>query len=576
MRKYLWLLILCSTAVLVATAASIAVPRDLFSDTWTATDALGRTLPGSKECGPPRAGKFVGIFYFLWLGQHGTGGPYDISKILAADPTNPKWGPETAFHHWGEAELGYYVSDDEYAIRKHARMLSEAGVDTLIFDASNDNGYLSVVTKLCETYTAMRAAGEPTPQICFLTRSDRMISTLYDEFYSKNRFPSLWFRWKGKPLVLGTPSKRPEINDFFAIRESWAWAAGDWFKDGHDKWTWLDYYPQTPGWHEKGKPEEVSVCVAQHPTTNIGRSYHNGVEPQPTDQRPAEGLCFAEQWQSALKTDPEFIFITSWNEWAAQRFLSQGQDTLAGRVLPKGETFFVDTYTEEYSRDIEPMRGGHTDNYYYQMIAGIRKFKGVRAAQPASKPKTIKIDGKFDDWTGVLPEFRDAAGDAEHRESKGWGEAGTYVNNTGRNDIVRMKVARDSANLYFYAETSNKLTSPKDPNWMLLFIDADCNPATGWNGYDYLVNSPVVDSKSTTLCKWTGSAWMQVAKVSYRTAANKLEIRVPKAALGLVGKPVAIDFHCADNMQKLGDIIEFSVSGDSAPDRRFNYHFVGR
>ena len=28
----------------------------------------------------------VGLFYFLWLGEHGRKGPWDVSKILAADP----------------------------------------------------------------------------------------------------------------------------------------------------------------------------------------------------------------------------------------------------------------------------------------------------------------------------------------------------------------------------------------------------------------------------------------------------------------------------------------------------------
>ena len=36
---------------------------------------------------------------------------------------------------------------------------------------------------------------------------------------------------------------------------------------------------------------------------------------------------------------------------------------------------------------------------------------------------------------------------------------------------------------------------------------------------------------------------------------------------------VSFDFHWADNIQKSDDIIEFSISGDSAPNRRFNYSF---
>ena len=48
---------------------------------------------------------------------------------------------------------------------------------------------------------------------------------------------------------------------------------------------------------------------------------------------------------------------------------------------------FVDLYNQEYSRDVEPMHGGHTDNYYYQMVSNIRKYKGVRQLSDASGGK---------------------------------------------------------------------------------------------------------------------------------------------------------------------------------------------
>jgi hypothetical protein len=33
------------------------------------------------------------------------------------------------------------------------------------------------------------------------------------------------------------------------------------------------------------------------------------------------------------------------------------------------------------------------------------------------------------------------------------------------------------------------------------------------------------------------------------------------------------DFKWGDNQQKDGDIVEFAIHGDSAPDRRFNYRY---
>jgi len=38
---------------------------------------------------------------------------------------------------------------------------------------------------------------------------------------------------------------------------------------------------------------------------------------------------------------------------------------------------YPDQFCDEYSRDIEPMKDGHGDNYYYQLAANIRKIKGA-------------------------------------------------------------------------------------------------------------------------------------------------------------------------------------------------------
>lgn len=111
--------VLAALLVLVLAVVAAYAEWGVMSDTWVATDALGRKLPGYDECGPSRENKYVGIFYFNWLGQHGQDGPYDITKILKDNPNDPKWGPEHAFHHWGEPELGYYVSDDEWVIRRY-------------------------------------------------------------------------------------------------------------------------------------------------------------------------------------------------------------------------------------------------------------------------------------------------------------------------------------------------------------------------------------------------------------------------------------------------------------------------
>ncbi len=72
-----------------------------------------------------------------------------------------------------------------------------------------------------------------------------------------------------------------------------------------------------------------------------------------------------------------------------------------GREVKMGEGYFIDQYNQEFSRDIEPMKGGHTDNYYYQLIANVRKYKGVAKPEPAGEPVTIDLNGGFDQWRQV-------------------------------------------------------------------------------------------------------------------------------------------------------------------------------
>jgi len=221
------------------------------------------------------------------------------------------------------------------------------------------------------------------------------------------------------------------------------------------------------------------------------------------------------------------------------------------------------------------MKDGHTDSYYYQMISFIRRFKGVRQPLPPSAPPAISIDGRFSDWDKVTPAYRDTIGDTAHRNHKGYGTT-HYTNTTGRNDFIASKVACDKENVYFFIQTNAAITPPTDANWMLLFIDTDQNCQTGWQGYDYLVNHQVIDAKTTTL-KHTdkGWRWRPTAQIPYRKNKTKLELMIPRSALGFNRPgPLAFDFHWADNLQKENDITEFSLSGDSAPNRRFNYRFA--
>jgi hypothetical protein len=92
-------------------------------------------------------------------------------------------------------------------------------------------------------------------------------------------------------------------------------------------------------------------------------------------------------------------------------------------------------------------------------------------------------------------------------------------------------------------------------------------------GYHFVVNLEVVSSNKTTVKEWRDDRWLTVANANYRLNGNGMEISIARSTLRQAGKIPAFDFHWADNIQKLDDISEFGVNGDSAPNRRWNYRF---
>jgi hypothetical protein len=108
---------------------------------------------------------------------------------------------------------------------------------------------------------------------------------------------------------------------------------------------------------------------------------------------------------------------------------------------------------------------------------------------------------------------------------------------------------------------------------MRLFIDIDRDHATGWEGYDFVINR-INPGKKALLGKSKKSwSWHPVALVDYIVKDNKLEIKIPKKALGITGK-LDFEFKWSDNMQDEGNVMDFWVNGDAAPLGRFNYHYV--
>lgn len=372
-----------------------------------------------------------------------------------------------------------------------------------------------------------------------------------------------------------------KILNFFTFRPS----QPDYFmgQTKPNQWSWLEAYPQHEFLNDKGEIEEMCVGVAQNAVDGklsvlsnpraYGRSFHNGEEPAP-EKCDYAGRNFQEQWDRALKVDPEIIFVTGWNEWIAGRFDINAPFHAATPVS------FVDQFNEEFSRDCEPMKGGHGDNYYYQLISNIRRFKGVSQPEIA-KTNDIVIDGIFNDWIEVKPRFYDTISDPVHRDSRGWGANQRYINNTGRNDLVEARVSFDSKYLYFYLRTEDAIQGDfNSSNWITLLLDVDEDVKTGANGNDFIIYANPKKERFELVATVNHNGQnkvdtsVQTTPVEYKINGAELEMKVPFSVLPLNPKKPIFRFKWADGVDVLGEWSGFTTDGDCAPNDRYYYRYV--
>lgn len=431
--------------------------------TIAAIDSIGRLLPTASIQRQPKK-RTVGLFYFLWCGEHGRHSPYDVSKIVAADPAagqhpdSSAWGSVGTYHHWGEPFYGYYYSDDEWVIRRHMMLFCDAGVDFLFFDTTNAIIYEKNVKIVLRVLQEYHDAGFHIPKVMFYTNSasGKTVEQIYNAIYKPNYCPDTWFCYDKKPVIIAVPEEcSPETRDFFDIKLA-QWPNEP---DKQGGWPWMDFTrPQRVFDNLNGEPEVINVSVAQHPQLrfgdsvlygedgNCGRAYHrmdDGISRNDPDPKAfLGGANLAEQFERAIAADPPVVLVTGWNEWIAGRW--QG--------IESRPIMFVDCANPLYSRDLEMMRGGYFDNYYLQFIAGIRAYKG----QENTDLPTI---------------CHHVPGGNFHRDNDGYGTH--YTNTTGRNALSSLSVEHDGDMLCVRVQVYGKLDEDRSGSWMQVFVTGE-------------------------------------------------------------------------------------------------------
>ncbi len=100
------------------------------------------------------------------------------------------------------------------------------------------------------------------------------------------------------------------------------------------------------------------------------------------------------------------------------------------------------------------------------------------------------------------------------------------------------------------------------------------NTETSFAGFNYIVNRSVSGGKtSIEKCSAKGFNWTKSGEGEIAVSGNKMAVKIPLSALGLTADNVEVSFKVCDNVQHPDDILDYYVTGDSAPIGRFGYAY---
>ena len=547
---------------------------------FTGIDHLGRKI--SPFLPQPKNEKQVGIFFFIWLGQRSINAygkaVYDSSEIMKlpdwknvlfyeSDERSPAGEP----HYWGKPLFGYYNSEDEWVLRKQLEMLGLAGVDFIAFDTTNALIFPEVYPLVLSNIERMRADGFPAPQAVFYTHARSMdtVRKLYDELYKPGLYPDSWYRVDGKPMIVaytdpadeakeaeneGNPIPEPfsqEILDFSHFRHP-VWPSNTGSRD--DDFSWIEWtYPQPL----RGDMMNVSVGAHSCPPfsaaytrgqLNFGRGYNPDTKENVFEDC-EKGTFFQREWDHALKTDPQTIFITGWNEW------------IAGKLPWDGEYMLCDQASFEYSRDAEPMDGGYRDAFYLQIVRNISAFKHLDL--PESTRGTCVYEKPA----------REIA-----RDCQGGADGVYYKEPAPRNALRRVYMSDDGVNLQLIVECHADVVpyaGKEDSGWMNIFVGKNEPSVDGYSGYTYRIQA-AAQGKLAVFHTVDGKKWQMTGTGTYMIKENCVDMQIPFEALEMTDSDESIYFKVWDFVESGGvwpEIDQSYLKGSALPMGRLSCYY---
>ena len=277
------------------------------------SDIYGRSF---DEGDVASSDKRVGMFYFVWLGEHTEKGIFDVTKYSKTEDgrkalwsqiekIDPEGGvkesnytikqefdsegnpieptPLYTFHYFSEPLYGYYCSDDPWVIARHIELLTMSGIDYIAFDLTNISIYAKNIRVILDSLLKFQNLGWNVPRVTsFLTGTDRKqnhegrVLDFYNTFYADPKYDSLWLRDEetNKPIISIDrfdyyAGLSPIVTANLKIKNSvWPY---DKTSTVYDDMSWMDWeHPQRV--YENSDGNYMSVSVAQHLAASFGMS----------------------------------------------------------------------------------------------------------------------------------------------------------------------------------------------------------------------------------------------------------------------------------------------------------------
>ncbi|MBR4756553.1 MAG: SGNH/GDSL hydrolase family protein, partial [Bacteroidales bacterium] len=196
-----------------------------------------------------------------------------------------------------------------------------------------------------------------------------------------------------------------------------------------------------------------------------------------------------------------------------------------------------------------------------QMARNIRQFKGKEASLTAGRT------------VGGETVFLDPEGDAMERDFKDFSGKGRYVDRSARNDIVSVAVSHDGTSVRFRITTADKVSKYRkgDPTWMNILVRTTLGEGKDFP-YDYIIGRERTSGKASVE-RLAASGTSSAGEAKYKVHGKEMVVEVPLETLDLTPGYVHFFFKVADHITRPDDMMDYYVSGDSAPIGRLDYEY---